>query len=206
MPYRNGNIVWNATTWTPGMIRFVKRNWRKKTNKELATHLGLRLTVTRNKLRELGLKRMELEYWNSSMIVFLKASYQTLGDVEIMNFFKRNYPKQKGWKRNAISKKRKQIGLMRTIAQVKEIAKRNSRKGGPCYTIEKNSASRNMHPVWIAQRIAWRNSELQQELLKYPEIIEAGKQLILLKRNIRDHEKQINRPERSSICAARKTW
>lgn len=67
MPYRNGNIVKNATVWTNEMISSLKENFYKKTNQQLAEMLGLRLTVTRNKCRELGLKRMMLEYWNDEM-------------------------------------------------------------------------------------------------------------------------------------------
>jgi len=185
MPYRNGNIVWNGTQWSEEMISFLRNNYLSMTNQELADYLGLRKTVTRNKLRELGLKRMELEYWNKEMIQFLKSSYKTIGDVEIMEFFKKYYPKVKGWKRGAIRKKRKQMNLMRTERQSKKIAARNTKRGGRCYTIDKNSASKNMHPRWVAQQIARRNPELQKELIKYPEIIEAARTLLLLKRKIK---------------------
>jgi hypothetical protein len=137
MPYRNGNIVWNATEWTDEMIEFLKNNWQLKTNQQLADALGLRKTVTRNKLKELGLKRMKLEYWNKEMIEFLKKSYKHMGDVEIMKFFTANYPKIKGWKRNAIAQKRKYLGLTRTQRQSAAIVKRNVQKGGPSHTIDK---------------------------------------------------------------------
>jgi hypothetical protein len=185
MPYRNGNIVWNATVWTDAMILFLRSNWKGKTNRELASALGLRLTVTRNKLRELGLKRMELEYWNKDMMRFLKKSYKTLGDVEIMDFFKKLYPKNKGWKRGAIRKKRMQMGLMRSDEQCAAILKRHRKRGGRMYTIDRNSSSINLTPLWVAQRIAWRNPELQRELVNHPEIIDAARVMILLKRKIK---------------------
>jgi hypothetical protein len=185
MPQHKGYIPANKTQWTDEMIQFLNDNWQSMTNQQLADALQLRKTVTRNKLRELGLKRMELEYWSEEMISFLKQSYTVMGDVEIINFFKHQYPKQKGWKRSMIRQKRKYLGLMRTAEQSKAIAKRNSQKGGPSYTIEKNSSSKNMHPRWIAQQIAWRNPELQLELMKHKEIIESARALILLNRVIK---------------------
>lgn len=190
MPYKNGNIVWNATVWTDKMIADLKENWRRMTNRELATYLGTRLTVTRNKLRELGLKRMDLEYWNAEIIEFLKSSYRTMGDVEIMNFFKKFYPKNKGWKKGAIWKKRKQMGLIRTEEEKKILSVRNMSKGGPCYTIDRNSSSKNFHPNWVLTQIAWRNPALKKELKNHPDIIEAARKMYLLKRKIREHEKQ----------------
>lgn len=189
MPYRNGNIVWNATLWTAKMIRFLKKNYRSMTNRELASALNLNLTVTRNKLRELGLKRMDLEYWSDEQIKFLRDNYKKQGDVEMMEVFKTKWPKQKGWKRGAIWKKRKQMGLIRTIKEKKRIASINSSRGGRSFTIERNSSSGNMHPRWVAQQIAWRDPALQNEILKHPELIEAGKGLIQLKRILKQKRK-----------------
>ena len=171
------------------MIRYLKKNYRK-TNRELADAIELRLTVTRNKLRELGLKKMELEYWNPKMVEFLKKSYRVLGDVEIMEFFQKCDPKRKGWKRGAIWKKRKQMGLIRTPAQKAKILKRYHKKGGRMYTIDRNSSSLNMHPRWVAQQIAWRNPELQLELMKYPEIIDLARHHLLLKRAIKQKKRE----------------
>lgn len=182
MPYKNGNTVWNATVWTDEMISSLKKNFYTKTNKQLADMLGLRLTVVRNKCRELGLKRMTLEYWSDEMVQYLKDNYKTVGDVEIMEYFKINHPKQKGWKRNAIRKKRGQMGLHRTKKEINVIVSKNASAGGRSFTIDKNSSSGNMHPTWVAQQIAWRDPELQKEILKHPEIIEEKKALIKLKR------------------------
>jgi len=140
------------------------------------------------KLYELGLKRMELEYWSDEMVRYLVDHYKTMGDVEIMSYFKQHYPKTKGWKRNAIHKKRKQMNLYRTAEEVAAIVARNCAEGGPSFTIRKNSVSVNMHPSWIVQRIAWRNKELQQELLKLPEVIAAGKAMILLNRKVKSFQ------------------
>jgi len=189
MPYRNGNIVWNATAWTGEMIRFLKVNFQTMTNQQLSRALDLRLTVTRNKLSELGLKRMELEYWCDDQVKFLKDNYKAMGDVAMMEIFKACWPKQKGWKRSAVHKKRKQLGLFRTPKEIHKIASRNSSKGGRSYTIDKNSSSKNMHPRWIAQQLAWRNKDLQTAILKHPEMISAGRSLIKLKRVIKQKQK-----------------
>jgi hypothetical protein len=189
MPQHKGAIPVNKTQWPEENIQFLKDNWQTMTNQQLADALKLRKTVTRNKLRELKLKRMDLEYWSDEMIEFLKKSYKHIGDVEIMEFFIRQYPKLKGWKRGAIWKKRKQLGLIRSDKEKEKIINDHRKPGGRQYTIERNSSSKNMHPRWVAQQIAWRNPELQLELMKHAEIIEAAKALILLKRKIRQHEK-----------------
>jgi hypothetical protein len=190
MPYKNGNIVWNETTWTPGMINFLKKNYWSMTNMQLANALDLRLTVLRNKTRYLGLKKLEPEYWNEKMIFFLKTSYRIMGDVEIVDFFTDAFPKKKGWKKGAIRKKRVQLQLIRTDKQIRKIVTRHHSIGGRSYTIHKNSASNSMHDSWVALMIARKNPELQLELKKHPDIINAARNLILLKRKIRQHENQ----------------
>lgn len=185
MPFRNGNMPANATLWTDEMITFLKEHFFQLTNKQLADALQLRLTVTRNKCRELGLKRMELEYWSKDQVQFLKDNYKTMGDVEIMEVFMQRWPKTKGWKRGAIRKKRKQMNLERTPAEIDAITARHIAKGGRSYTIEKNSSSRNMHASWVAGLIAWRDPQLKKEVLKHPELIELKRQQILLQRTIK---------------------
>jgi hypothetical protein len=182
VPYRNGTIVWNATVWTDEMISSLKENFNSKTNEELAKLVGVNLTVLRNKTRELGLRKYEIEYWSNEMIQYLVDNYKTKGDVEIMEYFKIHYPKKKGWKRGAIHKKRKQMGLLRTDEERSRLIRKNLSPGGRSYTIDKNSSSKNMHPTWVAQRLAWRDKEMQNELVKHPELIEAGRAMIKLKR------------------------
>jgi len=190
MPYRNGNIPRNATVWTEDMISSLKENFYKKTNKELAEMLGLRLTVTRNKCAELGLKRMSMEYWNEEMIQYLKNNYKMKGDVEIMEYFKQNYPKQKGWKRKHFQQKRRYLGLIRTEEEIRRLASQNSSPGGRSFTIDKNSSSKNFHPSWVAQRLAIKDKEMQEEIKKDPGLIEMGKALIKLNRSIKDAKKK----------------
>jgi hypothetical protein len=169
------------------MLLFLQENYLKKTNDELAAELGLRKTVTRNKLRELGLKRMELEYWNEEQVQYLRDNYKTIGDVEIMEHFIQKYPKQKGWKRGAIMKKRSQMALLRTEEEKAAIVAKHVRPGGRSYTIDKNSSSKNMHPSWVAAQIAWRDPLLKKEIIETrPDLIETFRGLIKLKRLIKE--------------------
>jgi len=159
------------------------------TNRQLAASLNLRLTVTRNKCRELGLKRIEMEYWTDEQILFLKEHYKKMGDVEIAEIFEKRWPKNKPWRKQHINKKRKYLKLLRTAEEIKAIASKNSSPGGNSFTIKKNSSSLNMHPTWVAQQIAWRDPGLQQEVLKHPELIELKKEQIKLNRVIKAVQK-----------------
>lgn len=185
MPFKNGTIVPNATVWTEKMIQFLKDNFLKMTNLQLAKTLNLRLTVTRNKCRELGLKRMELEYWTKAQINFLHRNYKIKGDVEIAAIFEKKWPKKKKWVKEHICKKRGYLKLARTREEIFTIASKNASPGGRSHTIDRNSSSKNMHPTWLAQQVAWRDPEMQKEVLKHPEIIELKRSQILLTREIK---------------------
>lgn len=148
--------------------------------------MDVRLTVLRNKTRELGLKKMELEYWTDEQKQFLKDNYQTKGDVEIAEIFQERFPKRKKWTKSHINKKRKYLQLQRTEKEIEDIIHKNCTPGGSQFTILENSSSLNLHDSWVAQQIAWRDKELQLHLLKHhPEIIQTGKELIRLKRTIK---------------------
>lgn len=197
MPYRNGTIVHNVITWTDDMTQFLKDNFWELTNQQLATALNLRLTKTRNKCRELGLKRIDMEYWTTEQIDFLISNYKIKGDVEIAEIFQIKFPKNKRWTKNHINKKRRYLKINRTIEEIKTIASINSKPGGNSFTIIKNSSSLNMHPTWIAQRIAWRDPELQQEILKnHPELISISKEILLLNRMIKNKKHNINEKQK----------
>lgn len=129
MPYRNGNIVWNATNWTPEMISFLKGNFSKMTNRQLASHLSLRLTTTRTMCYKLGLKRMEMEYFTEDQIKFLRENYKHIGDVELAEIFEAKWPKNKKWTKQHMEKKRKYLGLKRTEKQIIAIGQRNIDQG-----------------------------------------------------------------------------
>jgi len=179
------NMIGVKTIWTTEMDNFLRSNYQSKTNQQLAFTLGLKLTITRNRLRELGLKRMEMEYWNDEQIQYLKDNFQTTGDVEIAEYFQENYPKNKIWRKQHIRKKRGYLDLHRTKEEIFTIASMNAKPGGNSHTIDQNSSSKNMHPKWVAQQIAWRNKELQEEVLKYPELIQLKRVQLDLARTIK---------------------
>lgn len=110
-------------------IQFLKDNWNKMTNKELADKLGLKLTKTRNVLYSLGLKRMELEYWTEEQIKFLLENYKEIGDVELAEIFNEKWIKNKGWTKKHIEKKRRYLKLKRTAEELEEIFIRNLESG-----------------------------------------------------------------------------
>ncbi len=129
MPYKNGKIAWNEIVWTPGMIKYIRDNFSKLTNPQLAEGLGLKLTTVRTKCHELGLKRMEMEYWSKGMVTFLKKNYRKYGDTELAEMFCMRWFKEKGWKKGQIEKKRRYLKLKRTDAEKHKIYLRNKKLG-----------------------------------------------------------------------------
>lgn len=143
--------AWNKINWTPQMIDFLKRNFEKMTNQELADALGLKLTTTRCKLYELGLKRMELEYWTDEQVEFLKDNYHSKGDTEIAIIFDEKYQKEKGWTKKHIEKKRRQLGLKRNERQIKKIMENHKPVYRQCAKIlhaKRNVAKEGDVRVW----------------------------------------------------------
>ena len=129
MPYRNGNKVWNATEWTDEMISSLKENFESKTNQQLAEMLNVRLTVLRNKTRELGLRKIEMEYWTEEQIKFLKSNYKKIGDKEMAILFNGLWEKEKRWTLKHIEKKRLYLELKRTAEELAAIKVRNKKRG-----------------------------------------------------------------------------
>ena len=122
---KKGFTPLNKTIWTDKMIQLLKDNYGTMTNKELAEALGLGLTSTRTKLYELGLKRMEMEYWSDEQARFLKSHYKKWGDTEIAEYFEQNFKKHKKWTTKHIRKKRLYLNLHRKSNQVGKIKIRN---------------------------------------------------------------------------------
>lgn len=69
-------------------------------NTELALFLGLPISNIRGICYELGLKRMELEYFTHVQVSFLKRNYKMKGDSELAETFQVKWPKKKGWLRS----------------------------------------------------------------------------------------------------------
>lgn len=176
----------SRTDWTPERVEFLKANFFKLTNQQLANAINVRLTVLRNKTAELGLKRNEVENWKPGAIAFLIDNYRTIGDVEIMENLRQLWPRKMGWNRGHVLKKRTLLGLFRTPQEKMAIIKKHVIPGGRSFTILKNSSSLNMPDTYIASLIAWRDKDLQKEVLKHPEIIELKRSEIKLSRAIKE--------------------
>jgi hypothetical protein len=115
--------------WQQSDIDFLKNNYKLLNNRQLADALNITLTICRMKLYELGIKRMEMEYWKPEMITYLKRNYKKMGDVELAERFTNLYPKNKPWTKKHIEKKRRYLNLKRTEEQQIAINQRNTKQG-----------------------------------------------------------------------------
>lgn len=110
-------------------IQFLKTNFQSMTNKKIAEALGLKITLVRMKAYELGLQKMELEYWPKEAVQFLKENFHKIGDRELSRIFNENFPKKKNWTSRHIQKKMAYLGLKRTKLDCFVIKERNRDNG-----------------------------------------------------------------------------
>jgi hypothetical protein len=110
-------------------IAFIKDNYMAMTNAQLAEYFNIPITTMRKKLYDLGLKRIEMEYWTSEQVNFLKEYYQILGDMEIAAIFEDLWPKNKTWTLKHIEKKRRYLKLKRTPEEHAYITHRHQNRG-----------------------------------------------------------------------------
>ena len=99
-------------------IRFIKSNFYRMSNGQMAEALGVYIQAVREKCYQLGLYRMRLDYWTKEQIRFLKANYKKIGDKELAILFNSKWKKEKGWTFKHIEKKRLYLKLKRTAAQL----------------------------------------------------------------------------------------
>lgn len=107
----------NAIQWSLKMLAYLRNNYQKKNNWQLSKDLGLKITAVRIKLYEIGLKRMEMEYWTDEQVEYLKANYKAKGDQELAAEFQKLWPKKKLWTKKHIEKKRMYLGIKRTTRE-----------------------------------------------------------------------------------------
>jgi hypothetical protein len=137
----------NATRWTELMEQLLRDNYRTRTNVQMAAALGLTLTVIRNKMHELGLIRVEMEYWTEEQVKYLRNNYQKMGDTEMAELFEKRWPKHKKWTDKHIRKKRIYLNLRRTKMQTQSILERNIECGRYAVCAEKRWAKAYISPV-----------------------------------------------------------
>ena len=123
------SISGSKFNWLPSDIDFIKNNFHLAPSPKLAAQLGVSTTLFRTKAYELGLKKVEMEYWNPQMVSYLKRHYQKMGDVELAERFQKLYPKNKKWTKKHIEKKRRYLYLERTIEEQAAIKQRNTKQG-----------------------------------------------------------------------------
>jgi HNH endonuclease len=143
-------MVHNKIQWSEAEINFLKENYNNCTNAQLFEKLNkpnIRPTSLRHKLYELGLFKMEMEYWNEAMVKFLTANYKKLGDTEIAEIFNKKFPKNKGWTKKHIEKKRRYLNLKRSSLQLKKIKERNRLAGAWVIANQKMWETRGTNPI-----------------------------------------------------------
>lgn len=121
--------AYNKIELTPAIEKYIRNNFYSMRAVEIAENLGLKQTWVRTKAYEMGLKKLNLEYWTDEQVLFLKENYRTIGDTEIAEYFNENMPKKKKWCKRHIDKKRSYLGLKRTPSEVAEIKRRNIDNG-----------------------------------------------------------------------------
>jgi hypothetical protein len=115
--------------WTEEVEEFMRNNYQKYSNPEMAKILGEEVTSVRTKMYKMGLLKMQLEYWTKEQHQFLVDNYKTMGDTEITEAMQKLFPKQKGWTKKHIEKRRRQKGLKRTRQEIDTIFLRNKQSG-----------------------------------------------------------------------------
>lgn len=139
--------AWNKIDWNEDRINFLKKNWKTKTNKELADALGLRLTSVRTKLYSLGFKRMDLQYWTEEQIQYLRDNYQKIGDTEMAEIFNQKWDKKKGWSKKHIEKKRRYLKLKRTPEEIAKIHLGHIKRGAYAEGVRKMWQTRGTNEI-----------------------------------------------------------
>jgi hypothetical protein len=122
-------IPHNLIVLSTDQQNFLRENFFKLSNPELANAIGLNLTTTRKHCYRMGLKRMNLEYWCEASVRFLRLYYKKIGDTELAEIFEKHWPKQKGWTKKHIEKKRRYLFLKRTKQEITAIRIRNTDLG-----------------------------------------------------------------------------
>lgn len=124
-----GNQGNNRIVWQDWQINFLRDNYKHFTARDLAAAVGLKMTVVRMKLYEMGLKKFEVYYWTKEQEEYLIQNYKKLGDVELAEIYTRRWKKKGGWTEKHIAKKRGYLNLTRTKDEISNIRKRNTRQG-----------------------------------------------------------------------------
>jgi len=172
---------------TEEISEFMKANYQSLSNRQIASALGLKLSITRGFLYQLGLKRMELEYWTQEQIDYLLETYEEKGNTELAKIFEERWPKKKRWTIKHIEKKLKRLGIKRSAYSVAELQKQWAADPRNKANILKHSASLNLTDRTVANYLSWRDKEKTELYLQMPDLINIKRQQLLLNRAIKQH-------------------
>lgn len=115
--------------FTDEQAAFIRQNYEGMSNRRLAESLGFKMQTMRDKLYEMGLYRMRLEYWTDEQIEFLRNNYKSIGDLELSELFQDKWPKNKKWSKKHIEKKRNYLNLYRSQEDLENVMQRNVDQG-----------------------------------------------------------------------------
>lgn len=161
---RKGYSPPNKIPFTSSMKLFVRKNYMKMTNQELADHFGVKITWMRTRIYEMGLKRQEFEYYNDEQIDFLKVNFVFYGNTELAEIFNINFPRKKPWTIHSFEKKLGYLKLKRTDAQLEAIQNRNVKTGRFSECARKRWETTGQMPVGSIR--VWKQESYQFAVIK----------------------------------------
>lgn len=154
----------NKHLWTKFEENFIQANFFKLQNRQLAIMLGLSISLLRWKCYDMGLKRMELEYWSEEQIDFLKDNYRKYGDMELALMYEELWPKNKTWTLKHIEKKRMYLNLKRTKEELDAIREGHKQMGVFALGSKKTWATRGT--ASIGHKVLWQQNGRQYVAIK----------------------------------------
>lgn len=130
----------NKVYFNDEQTEFIRENYKKLTNRQLASRLGVTLTVLRIYKYSLGLFNVSRPIgWSAGETRFLIENYQRVGNVELAEQLNDRYAyKNRNFKQKHVRQKLKILGLQRTNEEIESIIIRNAKQGR--YNTNKNIA------------------------------------------------------------------
>ena len=146
------------TIFKASEIAYLKENYLRRTNKQLALHIGKKLTVVRMKLYELGLARhkQKEKAWQDWEDFILRANYKSTGDVQLSKMI--------GRPKGGVRKRRITLGLIRTVPEINSIVEANLTKFKETSFKPGNKPATNPVKAWQTRRE--RDNMSQEQLMK----------------------------------------
>lgn len=175
--------VFNWKEWEA----FIRNNNDNMNNQQMAEIIGCKPSTVAMIRIKLGLKKMEFDFWTEPQTETLNLLYHIMGDTEMAELFNELFPKKKTWTKKHIEKKRKYLNLKRTKEELKTIWRRNLEQGRfGDFIYGMGAVPEDAGLIRLATWLAPKNKEVQQELLKQPDLLELYRQNLILKNTINE--------------------